>query len=135
MFFINTKARIGGLAALLCAAILQEGHAMDASVQHLSKLISGNSLEVVNRYTPSIIHFEEGGKFRHMGPHGQSSEGVWRATDDSICFTVVPQPGGRAPQEFCLNLKGRSLGSTWTAEDPKNGTIKYKLLEGHQNLK
>ncbi|ATE59696.1 hypothetical protein [Thauera sinica] len=119
------------MVTLLCIAIPQEGRAEDTSTSSVDRLVSGNTLAVSNRFGPTLIHFYEGGRFRHIGLPGQTAEGVWRAADDSICVTVTSLPPGRVPQEFCLELKGRSFGSKWTAEDPRNGTIVYELLKGH----
>lgn len=103
--------------------------------KNLNELISGNSLKVTNKFGFSLIHFGSDGRFRHLTPEGhQGSEGVWRAVDDSICMTVTSLPPGRTPQEHCLEFKDRSFGKSWSKDDPRNGTVEYKLLAGHPSV-
>lgn len=126
----------GCLAALLSTAIPKEGLAMDASTQDLAQLVSGNTLVVANWFGPTLIHFYRNGKFRQLGQQGQTSEGVWRATDDSLCVTVTSLPPDRTPKEHCLELKGKSIGSKWMGGvDPRNGPISYSLVAGHPSFK
>jgi hypothetical protein len=113
----------------------QEGRAADTPTQSLTLLISGNTLVVVNRFGATLIHFKKNGLFRHFDQQDQASNGTWRATTDSICMTITTLPPGRTPKEYCMEMKGRSFGSSWEKEYPRNGTIKYKLLVGHPTFK
>lgn len=100
----------------------------------INRLITSNSLMVSNRFGPTLIHFDDLGHFLQFGRDGLGASGIWRTTDKSVCLTMTSIPPERTVKEHCLELIGREFGSTWTAEDPRNGTITYKLLEGHPQL-
>ena len=108
-------------------------YALDSGVEEIQKLISGNSLKIINKFGSSILYFEPDGSFAHLAEHGQVRKGIWRATTDSMCATVFPQPYD-PPKEFCLKLKNRKLGDSWLDQDPRNGELKRALLGGHPKL-
>tara|TARA_R100000687_G_scaffold1615_1_gene2760 strand:- start:2886 stop:3323 length:438 start_codon:yes stop_codon:yes gene_type:complete len=105
-------------------------YAADSDIDEIHKLVSGNSLRIVNYAAESIIYFDSDGSFSHLAVQGETSQGKWRTTKDSMCATVLPQPYN-PPKEFCLYLKGRKFGETWTEIDEHNGEIKRTLLNGH----
>jgi len=121
------------LMAFVAMCLCINTYASDSGVEKIQKLISGNSLKIINRFGSSIIYFEPSGSFKHLAEQGQTSNGKWRATTDSMCATVLPQPID-PPKEFCLNLKNREFGESWIEQDPKNGELKRTLLEGHPKL-
>ena len=111
----------------------QYAHSSETDVTETHKLISGNSLKIINKYGTSIIFFEAGGTFKHAGKGGASSTGTWRVTKDSMCATTLPQPTSPL-KEFCLLLKDRDFGQSWSERDPRNGEITITLLKGHAKL-
>ncbi len=124
------------LQALLVLVILFLSTKIYASAfdsKEITNLVSGNSLRIINKFSESIIYFESDGSFTHLAKQGAKSNGKWRATKDSMCATVLPQPYN-PPKEFCLYLKGRKYGETWVEPSANNGELKRTLLKGHPKL-
>lgn len=84
-----------------------------SSSYNLNKLIVGNTLVVVNRFGPTLIHFSENGLFKQIGQEGQSSVGTWRVADGNLCFIVTSVPLGVELKEYCLDMGERSFDSSW----------------------
>lgn len=105
----------------------------EVNSEEIYDLVAGNSLKITNKFSSSIIYFEPNGLFNHFSSEGKASSGSWRATNDSVCATVLPK-ANNPPKEFCLKLKGRKFGETWVESYENNGEIKRTLLEGHPTL-
>jgi hypothetical protein len=135
-FTIEYKNLLRYISTVFILLLSQGAWSVDLSTsKNLNELFSGNSLQVTNKFGFSLIHFGSDGRFRHLTPEGnQGSDGVWRAVDDSICMTVTSLPLGRTPQEHCLEFKDKSFSKPWAKDDPRNGTVEYKLLVGHPGV-
>lgn len=111
----------------------QYSYSSESDSELMHAIISGNSLKIVNRYGVSIVYFNKDGTVLHLGDRGQRSEGIWRASDDGVCTTVLPQPIN-PPKSFCLVLNNHKFGESWISQDPRNGEIKHTLLRGQPKL-
>jgi len=108
----------------------------------IQELMSGNSLLIVNSYGPGIYHFDANGQFKSYNPEARlDTIGNWREKNNSLCMTVTsqpfnanPNPHVKEPKEYCMKMEVRPLGSSWSGQYPARGTIRYKLLEGHQTI-
>lgn len=103
-----------------------EGH----DKTELAQLLSGNTMIITNKSGPASVYFDPSGVFRMSSLDRVISEGKWRATADSVCSTTNPTPEGEVFPEYCMDMKGRGLNDSWSAEDPKNGKILFKLVRG-----
>lgn len=122
------------ILVLFFSAIPTASYASGASHATIDEVILHNSLMVSNKFGPTLIYFYDEGKFHQFNLHGATSEGKWRSKNNSVCLTVTSIPSNRTPTEHCLDLTGLKLGSTWELEDQRNGTITYKLVEGHPEI-
>ena len=120
------------LLRLACAAmaVLLAGAAAHAGEQKIRALVSGNTLLITNKYGTTDIYFDPSGVLLHRGPGPDVDRARWRATDDGVCSTADPTPDGKPFPEYCMPLKGRTIGETWTGDDPRNGSLVYKLVRG-----
>lgn len=96
----------------------------------IETLVKGNTLIISNRYGPAFLHFDPSGKFTSSSPDGSVSRGTWRATEDSVCSTTEPTPEGKVFPEHCMHFSNRKIDQSWTSEDPRNGKIGFKLVQG-----
>lgn len=123
------------LAVLIGASGANVVYSNEDSSDEIRKLLAGNTLSITNRYTPSLMQFDDDGRLRLLGPDGQTAHGTWRVAGDSLCLTSSSGNTSGAPQEHCLVIERREFGSAWTVEDPRNGTVKYEVLMGHRDFK
>lgn len=133
--FLNQRSFLIS-AGIILSMFFQNIQAMEPTQEDsIQNWLSENSLVVTNQIAPSIIHFDSQGRFKYLIPNGDTeSEGVWRIAGDNLCVTITTLPLGKTPQEYCISLKEKSLGSQWELNDPQRGVIKYKLVKGHPKL-
>lgn len=98
----------------------------------VAQLVSGNTMEIGNRFGVAYVYFDPSGSTIMRAGHGEPSEGTWRATDDALCSTTQPSREGWTYPEHCITMTGRRMGDRWTAQDPRNGTIRFRLLRGNK---
>lgn len=125
--------------SLFVAALFSTGVSAMVSLtaNDLQKAISGNSLQIVNKFGLTLVYFDKNGAFRHVSADGrQGSQGSWRINKDSVCATASSNSlSGKAPQEHCINLVGQVIGSPWSIHDDRNGNITYKIIDGQPDVR
>lgn len=109
---------------------LSSAFAAEEKLNNFGNEISGNTLEVTNKFGHFPIYFSSNGTFQQKGGHNMIIEGRWRMKGDEVCSTVNETPERKNTKEFCLKIAGRKIGDQWTGEDSRNGEIKFKLIQG-----
>ena len=133
MYFKSKCCKSQVMIALVSIFSCVNTYASDTNSEEIHNLLSGNSIKIINRFAESIMYFESDDSFKSFAKQGPLSGGKWRVTRDSMCGTTLPQPYN-PPREFCLYLKGRKLGESWSESSETHGEIKRTILKGHPKL-
>lgn len=112
------------------ALLIHDTQAYETMKTETVDRISGNTLEITNRFGATPIYFLPNGQFQQRGAEGKIASGIWRLLDNQLCVTMRIEPEGQLANEFCMSVADRQVGDQWTSDDRHNGVIRFRLVKG-----
>lgn len=76
----------------------------------------------------SRVYLAPDGAYIDDNTVGQTSKGIWRATNTSLCLRATdPLPPPQFRRENCLAI---GEPDRWQVTSPQGGTLRYEILKG-----